>query len=320
MKAVLSGLTGEMLRLKSPFFPEESADMQAMILAAGFGTRLLPYTEFRPKPLFPIINTPLLLLIIARLQRAGFDHIVVNCHYLHQQIINLLHDCKGVVIQQEEVIMGTGGGLRLALQSFRDEPVLVTNGDIYHSVDFRALYETHNSNDAPVTLAMHDFPRFNKVFVQDERVVSFTGATNSKMLAFTGLQVLNPEILVSLPWAQPCSIIDLYKKLLEQNRRIRAWSVDGCFWTDIGTVQDYLALHGGLLKGAIPWWQELGPRPKKTFFLAENQLGMKGVEVKDWACIGRVKMGDDVCLERVVAWDDASVPSRSRLKDTLVVK
>ena len=109
--------------------------MQAMILAAGFGTRLLPYTELRPKPLFPLLNKPLLLLTIERLQRAGFDHIVVNCHHLRDQIVDLLQDLRGVVVQQEDIILGTGGGLRLALNVFRNEPVLVTNGDIYHSVD-----------------------------------------------------------------------------------------------------------------------------------------------------------------------------------------
>jgi len=84
--------------------------MQAMILAAGVGTRLLPHTLVRPKPLFPILNQPLLLLTIKRLQRLGFDHIVVNCHHLRDQVVAAISEVSGVVVQEEETILGTGGG------------------------------------------------------------------------------------------------------------------------------------------------------------------------------------------------------------------
>ncbi len=294
--------------------------MQAMILAAGFGTRLLPYTEICPKPLFPIMNKPLLLLTIERLQRAGFDHIVVNCHHLRRQIIDLLQNMQGVLVQEEDMILGTGGGLRLAMTSFRNEPVLVTNGDIYHMVDYKSLYEAHLNDTAAVTLAMHDFPRFNKVAVQDDRVTGFDASGEQGLLAFTGLHVLNPEILGAIPILKPTSIIDLYKWLLEEKKCIRTFRVDGCYWTDMGTVHDYLALHGGLLAGDIPWWRELGVRPESQFFLADGIHYTDTPVMRDWVCAGRVALGADVHLERVVLWDGACVPGRSRLQDTLVIK
>jgi mannose-1-phosphate guanylyltransferase len=293
--------------------------MQAMILAAGFGTRLLPFTNFKPKPLFPILNRPLLLLTIERLQRAGCDHIVINCHHLRRQIVDILENLTGVVVQREERILGTGGGLRLALQSFRDEPVLVTNGDIYHTVDFHSLYEAHINSTDPVTMAMHDFPRFNNVSVQDGQVRSFDHVENYRLLAFTGLHVVNPEILDAIPLAQPSSIIDHYRLLLEEKKNIAAFRVDGSFWTDMGTVEDYLALHGGLLTGTIPWWQELGEGPESPFFLTDRPADNNSLMMKDWVCAGNVKIGKNVHLERVVLWEGATVPDGSRLKDTLVI-
>jgi NDP-sugar pyrophosphorylase family protein len=293
--------------------------MQAMILAAGFGTRLLPYTRFRPKPLFPVLNKPLLLLTIERLQRAGCDHIVVNCHHLQQQIIDLLKDISGVVIQQEDMILGTGGGLRLALRFFRDEPVLVTNGDIYHTVDFYSLYQAHLNDTAPVTMAMHDFPRFNTVSVQDEQVAGFDRAGHCPLLAFTGLHVIDPDILSAIPLLQLSSIIDRYRRLLEEKKRIQVLRVDGRFWTDMGTVEDYLALHGGLLTGKIPWWQELGARPEMPFFLADGLAG-DDTSLKDWVCAGQVRIGRDVHLERVVLWDGVVVSDGSRLQDLLIIE
>jgi mannose-1-phosphate guanylyltransferase len=294
--------------------------MQAMILAAGFGTRLLPFTKFRPKPLFPIINRPLLLLTIERLKNAGCDHIVVNCHHLRQQFIDLLSNIEGVVIQEEDTILGTGGGLRLALRSLRDEPVLVTNGDIYHSLDLLQFYESHRPEMAPITMAMHDFPRYNKVVTEKEIVVSFDGNKSLHLLAYTGLQVVNPEILEPIPLGKEWSTIDFYRKLLQEKTPIRSLRVDGCFWTDIGTPADYLELHAGLLTGKIPWWPELGAgRPVDAFYFADKHSMINTVSVKDWVCAGRVKLGRNVQLIRSVLWDGASVPDGTVVQDTIVV-
>ena len=293
-----------------------------MILAAGFGTRLLPYTQTRPKPLFPIINTPLLLLTIQRLKRAGFNHIVVNCHYLGRQIVEAIEKIDGIVIQQEAHILGTGGGLRLALRSFIDEPVLVTNGDIYHTINYCSLYDAHLQGNAPVTMALHDFPRFNNVQVADGVVQGFNKKIRIPMssLAFTGLQVLDPSVLEPIPLGQSWSIIDWYKKLVEDKVTIQTVRVDGRFWTDMGTVSDYLALHEGLLTRRIPWWYELGPRPEESFYLADG-VHCSGELIKsDWLCAGQVRLGRNVDLARVVLWDGVVVPDGSCLRDTVVVK
>jgi mannose-1-phosphate guanylyltransferase len=294
--------------------------MQAMILAAGFGTRLLPFTKIRPKPLFPIINRPLLLLTIERLKKAGFDHIVVNCHHLRQQVIDHLCNIEGVVIQEEDTILGTGGGLRLALRSLRDEPVLVTNGDIYHTLDLLQFYESHSPDVAPVTMAMHDCPRYNKVVTQNEFVINFDGNKSSPLLAYTGLQVVNPEILEPIPLGRESSTIDFYRKLLNKKIPIRSFRVDGCFWTDMGTLGDYLDLHAGLLTGRIPWWPELGGRPEDSFYFADKHSMTDTVSVKDWVCAGRVKLGRNVQLIRSVLWDGANVPDETMVQDALFVQ
>lgn len=294
--------------------------MQAMILAAGFGTRLLPFSKVRPKPLFPIINRPLLQLTVTRLQRAGFDRIVVNCHYLRRQIIEELDQIPGVIIQEEDMVLGTGGGMRLALRSFRDEPVLFTCGDIYHDVDFRHLYESHQPDMAPVTMAMHDFSRFNKVVVEGDFVKSFDGRGPATLVAFTGLQVVNPEILEPIPLQKAASIIDFYRQQLLAKVSIRSVRVDGSYWTDMGTLKDYLGLHGGLLTRQIPWWPELGSRPENPFFLAAGNRVADTVAMEDWVCAGRVDLGRDIRLARTVLWDGASVPDGSRLHDVLVTE
>jgi mannose-1-phosphate guanylyltransferase len=298
--------------------------MKAMILAAGLSTRLRPYSLLRPKPLFPILNRPLLLLTIARLKKAGFHTIIVNCHHLGEQISGLLHGMDGIIIQPEEEILGTGGGLRRALPHFGDEPVLVTNGDIYHTVDYQEVYRNHCSNNGEVTMVMHDFPRFNTVAIDKySRIAGFDAGLEQETVryaAFTGIHVIDPQVLQLLPDGGSSSIIDGYRTHLRQGKTIRArWLAKG-FWSDIGTPADYLQLHGDLLTGKAPPYEELklsvdsGP-----FYMAPDSTMGQNVQMEDWVCIGNnVRVGDNCLLRRVVVWDNVEIPPNSRLEDTIV--
>lgn len=291
--------------------------MQAMILAAGFGTRLLPHTLVRPKPLFPVLNKALLLVTIGRLQRLGFDHIVVNCHHLREQIVAALSGISGVVVQEEESILGTGGGLRRALAKLRDEPLLVCNGDIYHTVDCDRLYEEHGRSGSKITLAMHHLPRFNSVAVADNRVAHFAGERVADGLAFTGIHVLDPEILESLPDRTFSCIIDHYRMLIREHTPIAVWRCDNSFWTDMGTPEDYLALHQGLLTGNIPRWQELGGESGP--FLVDSAASLaEGVQLREWACIGHASIGQGTVVQGSVVWDGAEVAAGSAITNRIV--
>lgn len=293
--------------------------MQAMILAAGFGTRLLPYTKLLPKPLFPLLNEPLLLLTIRRLKESGFDHILVNCHYLKKQIVAALSGISGVLVQEEEIVLGTGGGLRLAMSNLRDEPLLVSNGDIYHTVDFKELYLRHEAGSAVVTMAMHDYPRFNNVTVQDDMIAGFDNQKDGSCLAFTGLHVLNPEVLEKIPLEEEYSIIDCYRGLLQEGKTIQAARVDGCSWTDMGTVEDYLALHGSLLKKEIPLWPEFSHVSETGFVVhAEASVGAGG-KMQEWACVGRAQLEENVSLQRCIVWAGALVTNGTTHCDSLIV-
>lgn len=291
--------------------------MQAMILAAGLGTRLLPHTLIRPKPLFPILNQPLLLVTIKRLQNLGFDHIVVNCHHLRQQIVDVLRPLPGLVVQEEEVILGTGGGLRRACRLLRDEPLLVSNGDIYHDIDMLQLYRHHKESGQAVTLAMHDFPRFNSVAVGDGKIVQFTTSVQADSLAFTGLQVVEPSILQAIGDDGSSCIIDHYRSLLAQGVNLGCLRTDGRYWTDMGTPGDYLALHQGLLTGTVPCWQEFGRVERPCCIAGSAELGAQ-VHMQGWACVGNARIGDGSHLERTVVWDDITVPEGSCLVDRIV--
>lgn len=292
--------------------------MQAIILAAGFGTRLLPYTHIRPKPLFPVLNRPLLHRLLDMLYAAGCEKIVVNSHHLACQIRDSLDAYPDVLLQFEPQILGTGGSLCLAKKTLTDAPILVMNGDVFHTVDVAALYEYHCRSGNGVTLAMHDYARFNTVCVQGNKVASLRPEPDMQQLAFTGIHVVEQETLARIPKQQFFHIIDLYQELALQGR-IGLQRVDRAFWRDIGTPEDYLQLHRELLDDSAAIESSATGKKEGNWIFGEAvQLG-KNVQLHEWGCLGDgVRIGDSATLSRSVVWDQAQIPANSRIVDAIV--
>lgn len=283
--------------------------MQAILLAAGYGTRLRPYTDVRPKPLFPVVNRPLLHILLDQLRECGCERILVNCHHLADQIIATLRLCPGVLVQQEAEILGTGGGLRKAVDRLFDAPVLVMNGDLYHCIDLGRLAECHRQSGNGVTLALHDLPRFNTVGMADDRVRTFRAAGGTR-LAFTGIHLVEPEVIRMIPAGCFHHVIDLYEELAKCDR-VGACRVDGSFWRDMGTPEDYLHLHAELCSqggGADPRWV-IDPSAR---------LG-RGVSLMEWGCIGAgAVIGAGACLRRTVVWEGAVLEPGVKRADAII--
>ena len=300
--------------------------MQAMLLAAGFGTRLRPYTLIRPKPLFPICNIPLLHILLDKLVALGCERIVVNCHYLPEQIKAAIAERPEVILQHETEVLGTGGGLRKALEHFQDGPngldgpILVMNGDIFHDIDLSRLVTAHAAGGDDVTMALHDFPRFNSVLVQQERVREFLsskealkrikkeGAEEQALLAFTGIHIMNRDVLEAIPQECFFHIIDLYRELAKAGK-IGFSRIDGSFWQDMGTPDDYLDLHRYLLSSRTPSWH-----------IHESAIIGKDVQFNDWGAVGPgAVIGDGAQLARCVIWEGAEIAAGARLADEIIV-
>lgn len=278
--------------------------MQAILLSAGYGTRLRPYSTLRPKPLFPVVNEPLLYRLLEQLQAHNCWPILVNCHHLAAQIEAMLAARPEVFVQFEPEILGTGGALRLALNRMDNDPLLVMNGDLFHDINLEWVYHQHLLSKNDVTLALHDHPRFNTVRVQGDRVIGFGGEGES--LAFTGIHVVDPEAIERIPAAGFHHIIDLYQELAAEGR-VGYCRVDGSRWRDIGTPEDYLQLHRELLAETSGWVVDPTAR-----------IG-SGVEMAGWGCIGPgATIGDGVHLCHCVVWDGATVAAGSTFVDAIV--
>jgi NDP-sugar pyrophosphorylase family protein len=214
--------------------------MKALILSAGFGTRLLPYTQKIPKPLFTLMSSPILEHIIKKLVDNGCEQILINTHHLHDQIDAFVTELNAPVpiqILYEPDILDTGGAIANARPFLEDAPFFVVNSDIISNLDLNRVYAFHTQSKSLATLVLHDHKDFNKVSVDDQGYIcNFHSKTEG--LAFTGIQVLSPQIFDYFPPQKAFSSIAVYQHLSHQ-RQVTAFVEKDLYWSDIGTPASY---------------------------------------------------------------------------------
>ena len=223
--------------------------MKAMILAAGYGTRLRPYTDHTPKPLFSIAGRPLLDVIIDQLQKAGCKAVIINTHHLNHKIEAFLaaqNYSLEVNTRFEPQILGTGGAIKNVADFWDNQPFMVVNADIVAEIDLAEVYRAHCRHHPPATLVLCDDPAFNSVAVRQNKWISgfYDRADGSQqspddLLTFTGIQVLEPQVLNYIPENSFYSSIDAFKQILAGGKRLGAFIAPKNRWQDIGTPENY---------------------------------------------------------------------------------
>ena len=223
--------------------------MKALILAAGLGTRLDPYTRALPKALFPLAGIPVLQRMIDNLKRAGCSAIAVNAHHLAERIEDFLTGTDfglPVTISREPQICGTGGAIRRLAHFWDKAPFWVVNADIVTDIDLAGAYRRHCDRNARVTLVMHDRQPFNQVWVgNDDRIsgfARFSGPSDRpglKKMAFTGLQIMDARIIPWIPADRFSDIISVYAQMIDAGVFIHGHVVQGHYWQDIGNPERF---------------------------------------------------------------------------------
>ncbi len=233
--------------------------MDAMIFAAGLGTRLRPLTDTVPKSLVEVGGVPMLEQVAGRLIDAGATRLVVNVHHHAPTVIDFIARRNGFGVQtlvsdESDLLLETGGGLRKAAPLLRrDAPFLIHNADVLSDIDLRGLYRAHLASDAIATLAvMQRDTRRYLIFDQNglcgygrgeqggERM-SREPVGQVERLGFCGVHAVSPHLLDLIEEEGAFSIIFLYLRLSQSGYRIAPYRVDGSLWIDIGKP-DQLAL------------------------------------------------------------------------------
>ena len=189
--------------------------MQAMIFAAGLGTRLKPLTDRVPKALVSVGGAPLLKRVIFQLKDAGFTRIVVNVHHFSNQIIDYLHDNDNFgldihISNETDKLLETGGGIKKAWPLFdQTEPILIHNVDILSNVDLKKFYQIESQDMVAARLLVSE--RKTKRYLLFDDTMRLVGWTNIetgevkspyknldpkkyKMYAFSGIHMVAPSL------------------------------------------------------------------------------------------------------------------------------
>lgn len=227
--------------------------MDAMLLAAGLGTRLRPLTDHTPKALVEVGGVPILERVARRVIAAGADRLVINTHHLGEKVEAYVRERGGFGVEavfspEEGQPLETGGGLLQAEPLLRrDAPFFLHNADILTDLPLDAMYAAHQGEgDAMATLAVMERPSSRQLLFDDRGLLGRTDEKKGldlrvrdaegpvRRLAFGGVHVISPAILGRITERGVFSILDPYLRLAGEGERILPFRVDGCLWLDIG--------------------------------------------------------------------------------------
>jgi NDP-sugar pyrophosphorylase family protein len=296
--------------------------MRAMILSAGYGTRLWPLTEDRTKPAIPILGKPLVGYVAEYLARYGFDEIAVNLHHRPQSVRQALGDGSkfGVKLHyvEEPVILGTSGAIDNARALLDGDTFVVVNGKIITDIDLAAALETHRRTRAIATLVLLPnvaCEKFSVVKTADGFLQGFGGmpsreefADGDPPLMFTGIHILEPKIFDYIPRGLfSHSTTDVYPQAMANGERVAVHVAKGR-WFELSTIERYLDIS--------------------LLLLAENGESVTagaGCEISQAAEVEKSVLWDRVVVEsgarvrRAVLGDNVKISACEVVEDAVVV-
>ena len=299
--------------------------MKAMILAAGEGTRLRPLTLTLPKPMVPIVGTPLLERTLLWLAGEGVSEAAINLFHRPQAIPDYFGDSfQGITLHYffEDTLRGTAGGLKAAESLFRDAPFFVVYGDNLIQADLRRLLDYHAAHSGVGTVGLFRHPNPTAAGIvaveADGRITRFVEKPPAEEvfsdLANAGVYVLNPAVLDAIPSDGPSDFgRDIFPRLLADGLPLYGTLLGG-YLQDTGTPQAYRQANWDALTGLAG---EAHGDP--SLWIAPSAQVGRGVSFAGRNIVGAgAVIGDGASLADSILWAGAQVASGERVYDTIL--
>jgi dTDP-glucose pyrophosphorylase len=228
--------------------------LTAVVMAGGFGKRMRPLTDDRPKPMLPLGGKPLMEHLIEQLRDVGIERVQVTTHYKSEQIVDHFGDGATYGVQmeyvREEHPLGTAGALALLPAS--EQPLLVINGDILTRADFGALFAFHLDNHAEMTVGVREYQSqvpYGVVEVDGVEVVSVVEKPTTRYFVNAGIYLIDPAALSLVPRdGRTFDMPDLIAALLAEGRRVVSFPIRE-YWVDIGNIDHYAQAQADVDQG-----------------------------------------------------------------------
>ena len=288
--------------------------MEAIILAGGFGTRLRPFTYTRAKSLLPILNKPMISYLINQLPKA-VDTVVLAVNYRKDQIEEyfMKNDFgKEIIVNDEPDPLGTGGAVKFAEKHITGS-FLVLNADIISSLNLDEMIRYHREKKAVTTISLWPVKNVSEFGVvdikKDGNVIGFVEKPKPEDapsdLINAGAYYLEPDVLEYIETGRLVSMEkEIFPRIIQDTKRFFGFTFQG-YWTDVGRIQSYLAVHQLLLHRLD---QE---------YVAGINLSNKGTLRQ--SCVGdNVVIGTDSILESSIVFDHVRIGGNVVLKNCVI--
>ena len=309
----------------------EKANLKAMVMSAGMGSRLEPLTLHVPKPLVTVANRPVMDILFEKLVDIGIKDVICNTYYLSEQIIERykLNDI-GINFNyiKEDTLSGTAGGLKKCQFFFnKGEDFVVLSGDGLTDADILKGIEIHKASNAVATIGIkqikHDEVSHFGVVVTDKDgfITEFQEKPSVEEAKSnyinTGIYIFNYKIFDYIPENTFYDFAkNVFPKLLLE-RQINTFVIED-YWSDIGTLEQYKLStkdvfegncnfrHGEIIKTGAGAYISESEVPEDTVFIGNSVIGKN------------CQIGENVTLENSILWDNVRVADNTYLKDCIV--
>jgi mannose-1-phosphate guanylyltransferase len=245
---------------------------------------------------------------------------MINGHHLSDVLLDYVR--KGdfgipVHVRVEETLLDTGGGIVNVADFWDDRSFVVVNGDILTSINIQEVLNKHEISNAWATLVLTDEPRFNCVQTNSEgHIVSFNSGPGLN-LAFTGIQVVSPQVLTEIPRDTPVSIIACYQEMIDSGKKVMSHVVLDHFWRELGSLDRYMGVHQeffGMSRPPLPGIASGG----RWLFDSSTKLA-EGVRLQGMVCIGaQCHVGEGAVVQDSILWDHVQVRPGCSIKNSMV--
>ena len=324
------------------------ADMKAVILAGGLGTRLRPLTLDTPKPIVPIFDRPFLFHQIDLIRQvAEIDEVILSLNYQPDRIKARIGNGDEVGLPVRYMVepnpLGTGGAIKFACAGI-DDTILVFNGDVLTGIDLRAVVERHYKRRATATIVLtpvSDPGSYGLVETDNQgNVCRFIEKPTPDQISCdtinAGIYVLEPNTFDRIPDGVPWSIERQYFPTLTERSETFTAYVDPGYWLDIGTIDNYVQAHRDLMSRRCPGGPFSGLSANDVY-RSEDCLVQDGVELSGPCYLGsgaiiesgaRVgprtvigsgcRLGTGTILEDAIVWRDTTIATQTVVRDAVI--
>lgn len=284
--------------------------MKTLVLAAGLGTRLKPFTFSRAKASLPLLNIPFLHYSLQYLYSQNESEIIINLH-AHPDSVRLaakqFPQPINIEFSHEPEILGTAGAIQKAFGEKTPEQILVMNSDMLTNIPLDEVKQQHFSSNADATLVVMNgdpFPGYGGLYFEEEDgMLRFNGVREGKgkKYHYTGIQVLKGGMVEHIPANQKSEMFSgLYLPLLEKKRILGFLYQD--FWHEIGTLEQYWKTSIQLLQDRPP--EHLCPPGTTDTLVSKTAIIESNADVSESIIMDGARIKSGVRVERsIIGWD-----------------